>query len=308
MNVPSSSWTNNIDFLFASPYLKCTNTFTPYVCTMRLSVILLLFLAACSQPEPQRPAAPPTLLAGGAQLVQVDTSYSFTEGPAVDAAGNVYFTDQPNDRIMKWSTDGEISTFMQPAGRANGLFFDADGNLLACADENNQLWSISMDQEVTVLINDFEGKRLNGPNDLWIDNKGGIYFSDPFYKRPYWTHEEKEIEEERLYYLSPDRESVRVVADGFVRPNGLIGTPDGSTLYVADIGDKKTYKFTINDDASLSDRTLFTEMGSDGMTLDTAGNVYLTGPGVTVFSPEGEQIEHIEVPERWTANVTFRRC
>ena len=101
--------------------------------------------------------------------MQVDTSYSFTEGPAVDAAGNVYFTDQPNDRIMKWSTDGEISTFMQPAGRANGLFFDADGNLLACADENNQLWSISMDQEVTVLINDFEGKRLNGPNDLWID-------------------------------------------------------------------------------------------------------------------------------------------
>jgi len=273
---------------------------------MRLFVILLLFfLAACSQPEPQRLATPPTLLAGGAQLVQVDTSYSFTEGPAVDAAGNVYFTDQPNDRIMKWSTDGEISTFMQPAGRANGLFFDADGNLLACADENNQLWSISMDQEVTVLINDFEGKRLNGPNDLWIDSKGGIYFSDPFYKRPYWTHEEKKIEEERLYYLSPDRESVRVVADGFVRPNGLIGTPDGSTLYVADIGDKKTYKFTINDDASLSDRVLFTEMGSDGMTLDTAGNVYLTGPGVTVFNPEGEQIEHIEVPERWTANVTF---
>ncbi|MBX2822365.1 MAG: SMP-30/gluconolactonase/LRE family protein [Rhodothermaceae bacterium] len=272
---------------------------------MRLSLILLFFLAACSQPEPQRLATPPTLLAVGAQLVQVDTSYSFTEGPAVDAAGNVYFTDQPNDRIMKWSTDGDISTFMQPAGRANGLFFDADGNLLACADENNQLWSISMDQEVTVLVNDFEGKRLNGPNDLWIDSKGGIYFSDPFYKRPYWSHEEKEIEEERLYYLSPDRESIRVVADGFVRPNGLIGTPDGSTLYVADIGDKKTYKFTINDDASLSERTLFTEMGSDGMTLDTAGNVYLTGPGVTVFNPAGEQIEHIEVPERWTANVTF---
>ena len=92
---------------------------------------------------------------------------------------------------------------------------------------------------------------------------------------------------------------------GLCALTALIGTPDGSTLYVADIGDKKTYKFTINDDASLSDRTLFTEMGSDGMTLDTAGNVYLTGPGVTVFNPAGEQIEHIEVPERWTANVTF---
>lgn len=198
---------------------------------MRLPLLLLLLLTACSQPETQQePAAPASIIADGAELVQVDTSYSFTEGPAVDKEGNIYFTDQPNDRIMKWSTGGELSTFLQPAGRANGLFFDADGNLLACADENNQLWSISMEKEVTVLVNDFEGKRLNGPNDLWIDAKGGVYFSDPFYKRPYWSHEEKEIEEERLYYLSPDRASVRVVADGFVRPNGLIGTPDGSTL------------------------------------------------------------------------------
>lgn len=272
---------------------------------MKHTIYVLILLTACTQAQEQPAATPPSLIAEGAELVQVDTSYSFTEGPAADADGNVYFTDQPNDRIMKWSTNGDITTFMQPAGRANGLFFDADGNLLACADENNQLWSISMDKEVTVLVNDFEGSRLNGPNDLWIDANGGIYFTDPFYKRPYWSHEEKEIEEERLYYRSPDGESIRVVADGFVRPNGLIGTPDGKTLYVADIGDKKTYKFTVNEDASLSDRTLFTEMGSDGMTLDTEGNVYLTGPGVTVFNPAGEQIEHIEVPERWTANVTF---
>ena len=273
---------------------------------MKHTLYLLLFLTACTQAQdPPAAETPFSLIAEGAELVQVDTSYSFTEGPAVDAEGNVYFTDQPNDRIMKWSTDGDITTFMEPAGRANGLFFDADGNLLACADENNELWSISMDKDVAVLINDFEGSRLNGPNDLWIDAKGGVYFSDPFYKRPYWAHEEKEIEEERLYYLSPDRESVRVVADGFVRPNGLIGTPDGKTLYVADIGDKKTYTYTINEDASLTDRTLFTEMGSDGMTLDTEGNVYLTGPGVTVFNSAGEQIEHIEVPERWTANVTY---
>ena len=275
---------------------------------MKYAFYILLFLTACTQAQEQMPqvATSASLIADGAELVQVDTSYSFTEGPAADLEGNVYFTDQPNDRIMKWSaSDGEITTFMQPAGRANGLFFDADGNLLACADENNQLWSISMDKEVTVLINDFEGSRLNGPNDLWIDAKGGIYFSDPFYKRPYWSHEEKEIDEERLYYRAPDGESIRVVADGFVRPNGLIGTPDGETLYVADIGDKKTYKFTINEDGSLSNRMLFTEMGSDGMTLDTEGNVYLTGPGVTIFNPAGEQIEHIEVPERWTANVTF---
>ena len=275
---------------------------------MRLFVFLLLFLCACAETDPQPPAeesSVSSIVADGAELVQVDTSFTFTEGPAADASGNVYFTDQPNDRIMKWSTDGTISTFMQPAGRANGLFFDEDGNLLACADEQNQLWSISMDKEVSVLINDFEGSRLNGPNDLWIDAKGGIYFTDPFYKRPYWTHEEKEIEEERLYYLSPDRSSVHVVADGFVRPNGLIGTPDGTTLYVADIGDKKTYVFSVEEDATLSNRQLFADMGSDGMTIDTEGNVYLTGDGVTVFNASGEQIEHIPVPENWTANVTF---
>lgn len=262
-----------------------------------------VIVAGCTQPVPQDAVA--QIIAENATLQRVDTSFVFTEGPAVDASGNVYFTDQPNDQIVKWSTDGELSVFMQNTGRSNGLYFDDAGNLLAAADENNELWSISMDKEVNVLVSDFEGKKLNGPNDLWIDADGGIYFTDPFYKRDYWTREEKEIEEERLYYVSPDRQSVTVAADGFVRPNGLIGTPDGKTLYVADIGDSKTYAFTINPDASLSDRRLFAEMGSDGMTLDTAGNVYLTGRGVTVFNASGEQIEHIEVDEKWTANVTF---
>ncbi|MFK7845219.1 MAG: SMP-30/gluconolactonase/LRE family protein [Rhodothermales bacterium] len=266
------------------------------------ALLLLLTVSACSPSK-----APPVteIIATGATLQQLDSSYTFTEGPAVDKAGNVYFTDQPNDQIVKWSTDGTLSVFMTDTGRSNGLFFDNAGNLLACADQDNQLWSISMDKEITVLVNDFEGKKLNGPNDLWIDLKGGVYFTDPFYKRPYWDREEKEIEEERLYYLSPDRQSVKVVADGFVRPNGLIGTPDGKMLYVADIGDKKTYSFTINDDASLSNKTLFVEMGSDGMTIDNQGNIYLTGDGVHVFNDAGAQIEHIEVDQRWTANVTL---
>jgi gluconolactonase len=273
------------------------NRFAP----LFIGLVIYLF-AACAQ---TRPETTTNIIADGAELQQVDSSYTFTEGPAVDQDGNVYFTDQPNDRIIKWSTDDTISVFMEGTGRSNGLFFDRDGNLLACADQDNQLWSISMDKEVTVLVNDFEGKKLNGPNDLWIDPRGGIYFTDPFYKRDYWTREEKEIEQERLYYLSPDRQSVRVVEDRFVRPNGLVGTPDGKRLYVADIGDRKTYSFTINADGSLSDRTLFVEMGSDGMTIDNQGNIYLTGNGVTVFSPQGQQIEHIPVDQRWTANVTL---
>ena len=252
------------------------------------------------------PAQAQKIIARGAESQLVDSSYTFTEGPAVDAQGNVYFTDQPNNRIVRWSADdGSLSVFMDDAGRANGLFFDRAGNLLACADLDNQLWSISPEKEVTVLVNDFEGKKLNGPNDLWIDPSGGIYFTDPFYKRDYWTRESKEIEEERVYYLSPDRSSLTVAADGFVRPNGIIGTPNGKTLYVADIGDGKTYRFSIGPDGDLTDKTLFTEMGSDGMTLDRKGNLYLTGRGVTVFNKRGKQIAHIPVDQRWTANVTF---
>ena len=269
------------------------------VFSLMLSVVLL---AGCSQSKPQPPAS---IIAEGAALMQVDTSYSFTEGPAVDKAGNVYFTDQPNDQIVKWGTDGTISVFMKGAGRSNGLYFDHNGDLLAAADENNQLWAINMQGQHRVLVDGFEGKRLNGPNDLWVDAKGGIYFTDPFYKRDWWQHEEKEIEQERVYYLHPDRQTVTIASDQFVKPNGIIGTPDGKTLYVADIGDRKTYKFKINRDGTLSDQTLFTDMGSDGMTIDNWGNVYLTGPGVTVFNSAGEKIEHIPVDERWTANVTF---
>jgi gluconolactonase len=96
-----------------------------------------------------------------------------------------------------------------------------------------------------------------------------------------------------------------VAARGFVRPNGIIGTGDGKRLFVADINAGKTYVYNIGSDGSLNDRKVFAEMGSDGMTLDNKGNLYLTGKGVTVFNSRGEQIENIPVPEPWTANVCF---
>lgn len=244
------------------------------------------------------------LVAKGAQVQKAGTDYLFTEGPAVDPQGNVYFTDQPNDKIMKWSTDGTISVYMEGAGRSNGLYFDNNGNLLSCADLNNELWLIDKDKKVTVLVKDFEGKKLNGPNDLWVDPKGGIYFTDPFYKRNYWTRTEKEIEKENVYYFSPDKK-LTVAATDFVRPNGIVGSADGSKLYVADINAKKTYVFKINADGTLSDKMLFAELGSDGMTIDNKGNVYLTGKGVTVFNAQGKQIEQIAIDEPWTANVCF---
>jgi gluconolactonase len=156
-----------------------------------------------------------------------------------------------------------------------------------------------------VLLKEHQGKMLNGPNDVWVNPKGGLYFTDPFYKRPWWTHNQMPQDGQHVYYLAPDRKNLRRVTDDLRQPNGIIGSPDGQTLFVADIGARKTYRYAIQTDGSLQNKQLFCEMGSDGMTLDSAGNLYLTGRGVFVFSKEGKQIDHIEVPESWTANVSF---
>jgi gluconolactonase len=245
------------------------------------------------------------IVALGAKVKLLADGFQFTEGPASDADGNVFFTDQPNDRILEWSVDGKLSTFMEPCGRSNGLCFDTDGNLWACADEKNELWRIDPSGKATVVVRAYQEKLLNGPNDLWIRPDGGIYFSDPFYKRPYWKRGPQQQDGQCVYYLAPDRKRLVRVADDLQQPNGVIGTPDGKTLYVADIRAKKTYAYRIQPDGTLADKRLFCELGSDGMTIDDEGNVYLTGRGVTVFDASGDQIEHVAVDAGWTANVCF---
>lgn len=248
-----------------------------------------------------------SLLAPGATVQLLGDGYKFTEGPAADKNGNVYFTDQPNNAIIRWeAATGELTTFSSESGRSNGLYFDKSGNLLACADMDNQLWSFDMAGKPTVLVENYGGKLLNGPNDLWIDPKGGIYFTDPLYKRNYWTRDPAMQQDgQHVYYMSPDRKSVRRVDENLKQPNGIVGTTNGKKLYVADIGDKKTYVYDIQKDGSLANRTLFTDMGSDGMTIDSKGNIYLTGKGVTIFDKKGTKIGLIPIEENWTANVCF---
>ncbi|OHB62692.1 MAG: gluconolactonase [Planctomycetes bacterium RBG_13_62_9] len=247
-----------------------------------------------------------SVVAPGEKAVLLSSTFKFTEGPAADGEGNVFFTDQPNDRICEWSVDGRLTDFMKPCGRCNGMFFDRQGNLWACADMNNELWMIDPKGNVKVVVKDFKSKKLNGPNDLWIAPDGGIYFTDPLYKRDYWTRDPAMQQDgQHVYYLSPDHQTLTRVATDLVQPNGIIGTPDGQYLYVADIRAGKTYRYKIDEDATLSEKTLFCSMGSDGMTIDTEGNVYLTGKGVTVFDPEGQQIDQLPIGKGWTANVTF---
>ena len=242
----------------------------------------------------------------GATVEKLAGGFAFTEGPTCDPAGNVLFTDQPNDRIMKWSTDGQLSTFLQPAGRSNGMYFDPRGNLIACADERTALWSIAPDGTVSVLLDAYADRPLNGPNDVWVRPDGALYFTDAFYPRPWWDHDTRPQDGEHVYFLSADRTRlIRVITD-MIRPNGIIGTADGRTLFVSDIQAKLTFRYDIAPDGRLSGRTLAVEEGSDGITLDSEGNLYLTGDGVLVFDDGGRQIEHIRIPdEKWTANVAF---
>jgi len=246
-----------------------------------------------------------SILADGAKLEKISSAYDFTEGPACDAQGDVYFTDQPNDRIVKWSTAGKLSIYMHPAGRSNGLCFDSKGDLWACADAKNELWRITKDGKHEVVLKGHGGRLFNGPNDLWIMKDGGIFFTDPYYKRDYWHRGPMDYKGEYVFYLAPDHKTLTPAATDLTEPNGIIGTPDGKTLYVADLKGKKTYAYDIQPHGKLTGKRLFCEMGSDGMTIDNEGNVYLTGDGVTVFDKTGKQIEKIAVAEPWTANICF---
>ncbi len=248
------------------------------------------------------------LVSPGATVELLGDGYKFTEGPTPDKAGNVYFTDQPNNTILRWdASTGTITTFSDDAGRSNGLYFDKKGNLLACADMDNQLWAWDMSGKPTPLVENYDNKLLNGPNDLWVDKKGGIYFTDPLYKRDYWNRDPAMQQDgQHVYYRSPDGKSLTRVDDTLKQPNGIVGTADGKTLYVADIGDRKTYVYDIQKDGSLANRRLFTEMGSDGMTIDSQGNLYLTGrSGVMIYDKNGTEIGNIPTGKGWTANVCF---
>ncbi len=271
---------------------------------MTKSTILLCLIMISMSVTAQQNSA---IIADGAIVEKVADGFGFTEGPSADKLGNVYFTDQPNDRIMKWTVaDGKVTVFLENTGRANGTFFDKKGNLITCSDMDNELWRIDMKGNHVVLITDFEGKKLNGPNDVWVHPKGGMYITDPLYRRNYWTRDPAMQQSGQfVYYLSPDGKKLIQVATDLSQPNGIIGTPDGKKLYVADIRANKTYVYDIKPDGTLANKKLFCELGSDGMTMDNKGNVYLTGKGVTVFNPKGEQIAQIPITANWTANVCF---
>ncbi len=262
--------------------------------TISLAILSALALQSASAEELSG------LVAEGVKVEKLADGFKFTEGPACDAAGNVYFSDIPNSRIHKWSINGKLTTFRENSGRANGLYFDKHGNLLACEGGNRRVTRISPKGKVTVLADRFGGKKLNSPNDLWIDPHGGVYFTDP----RYGSEDGLEQDGFHVYYLAPKSDKLVRVINDLVKPNGIIATANGKLLYVADPGANKTYVYQVKSAGVLTNRKLAAPEGSDGMTLDEKGNLYLTRGGVVVYSPAGKKIATIETPER-PANVTF---
>lgn len=247
------------------------------------------------------------ILAPGAKVEKLAGGFKFTEGPAWDGKGNLYFSDIPANTIYRMDASGKFDVFMRPSENANGLMFDARGNLIACRHEARDVVRIFASGGVQVLADSYRGSKLNSPNDCVVADDGAIYFTDPRYGlrgRP------QEQDLEGVYRISPDGEVARVV-DDMTRPNGLFISPDGKTLYVADSAEKKIRAYPLRPDGSAGEGRDFAFLRSDaegspdGMTLDEDGNVYCAGPGgVWVFAPDGTHLGTISTPEV-PANCTF---
>ncbi len=252
------------------------------------------------------------VLEPGAGIKKIAGDCKFTEGPAVDAQGNLFFSDGPNDRIMKRAPDGSVSVFRQPCGRVNGMTFDGEGRLVMCQSGSagglRRVVRLEKNGDETVLCERFEGKRFSAPNDLCIDPRGRIYFTDI---NPMTAGDETTLGS-AVYRIDAPSKVVRVI-DNLEKPNGIVITPDGKTLYVSDRGKQKLHRYAVQEDGSLkADGIAYDfspDRGIDGMRLDVQGNIYGTaGQGATtglfVISPQGKLLLHQPMPE-FSTNLAF---
>ena len=235
---------------------------------------------------------------------------TFTEGGATCADGSVLFSDI-GDRIMRFNpSTGETTVFREPSGRANGMIFDARGRLIVAEGANSggrrRISITEPDGECRTLADRFEGKRFNSPNDVAIDAKGRVYFSDPRYV----GDEPRELDFEGVFRIDPDGRVSRLETSAR-KPNGLVVSPDGRTLYVADNGPDRRVLLAVDLDGAgnaSNPRVLYDfkgDAGIDGLTVATDGRIVAATPqGVVVFAPDGRRLALIPTPEA-SANVEF---
>lgn len=228
-----------------------------------------------------------------AKIEKLAEGFRFTEGPAVGPDGRIYFNDVPNSITHVYDpASGKTSKFREETGRANGMFWTANDALMSCEGANRQVTRREGDQE-KVYPATYQDKKLNSPNDITLDTVGGFYFTDPRYQ----NRDTMELEVEGVFYVNRGGK-ISLVADDLVRPNGLILSPDFKTLYVADAAAGKIWSYDIVKPGELDSKQLFADVGSDGMSVDTDGNIYLTWRGsIIVYSGGGEKIAELKMPE-----------
>ncbi|MBM3858399.1 MAG: SMP-30/gluconolactonase/LRE family protein [Verrucomicrobia bacterium] len=245
------------------------------------------------------------------EIVQAHTGFKFTEGPAADAQGNVYFADIPNNRIHKVDTAGKLTTFLEDSQGCNGLMFDGRGRLIACQGKAGRVIAIDVaTKKIEPLADTYNGKRFNSPNDLIVDRKGGVYFTDPSFGKDAAPQDKMAV-----YYVAADRKITRLI-DDLQRPNGVILSPDEKTLYVLPSGSPDVMAYPVESPGKLGKGRVLCQLqqvpdgqmrGGDGMTVDTAGNLYLTQPSlkaIQVVNPAGKTLGLITFPEG-PANCAF---
>ncbi|MBD2775720.1 SMP-30/gluconolactonase/LRE family protein [Iningainema tapete] len=260
---------------------------------------LLLTLLVVQQSNGNTRANIQGIMDSNAKVEKLSDGLKFTEGPVWDKSGFLLFSDIPADTIYKLD-NGKLSVFRRPAGNPNGNTFDELGRLIT-AQHNRQLVRTEKDGKTTILAQNFQGKRLNSPNDVVVKSDGSIYFTDP----PYGIDKGKEeLGFYGIYRLTPNKNLV-LLSKEMVRPNGLAFSPDEKTLYVTDSEQMHIRAFDVKSDGTLTNSRIFAELKEpkdkgvpDGMKVDVKGNIYCSGPeGVWVFSPKGQLLGKIFVPE-----------
>ena len=241
------------------------------------------------------------ILTAKSQVEKIAEGFEFTEGPLWHPDGFLLFSDIPANKIYKWQPEQKIEIFRQPSGNANGNTLDLLGRLLTAEHGNRRLSLTKQDGLLVTLVSHYQGKRLNSPNDLVVKSDGSIYFTDP----PYGIKsEQEELGFYGVYRLAPDGRLTMLV-DDFVRPNGIVFSPDETKLYVNDSQRGHIRVFEVKPDGTLEKGQLFAKLkppsqegAADGMKVDIQGNVYSTGPGgIWIFSPAGDLLGIIETPE-----------
>jgi gluconolactonase len=270
----------------------------------------LLFAALlCSLPALARAADPIPGIGPAGEVKKLHTGLMFTEGPASDGQGNLYFSDVAGNKLYKVDAAGELTTFLDPSNHTNGLMVNATGNVVACEMDGRLIEIDAKTKAVRALAPDFEGKRFNAPNDLVIDKDGGIYFTDPHFRAPMPLPQGVRA----FYYRAADGKVSRLGAIE-TAPNGVILSPDEKTLYVIPSMQAEMLAYSVEGPGKLGAQRTFctlkqaagkTAGGGDGLTIDSKGNVYITSAlGIQVFSPKGMALGIIEFPEQ-PANCTF---